>query len=347
MKVFCDFHHQALYHSLHLLLEKRFGWELYRAIGPEWYHEGYWAVYPHPATADQFLGVHQGTDVPHDVHGVPLPEIERKNLHYQVEDGIYYVRDIGFETIHRAVRLEKFKEMKFDIIISSIPQHIPIYNRLIAEHQPKAKHVFQVGNAWTSLPGVENVLCSTAPFDTTQNIVFYHQEFDLDVYNYEPPSVHNVVNSYVHYMKRPNLMGPVAAGLPGWTFNRYGAGMNSHLDGHKKMAAAMKNSAFTWHYKPEGDGYGHSIHSSYACGRPALIWKSHYRGKLADALFQDGVTCIDMESKNVTDQIKALQHFSQPEEHTKMCDAAYNKFKEVVNFDEEAARIKTFMESLK
>lgn len=346
-RVFCDFHHQALYHSLYMLLEERFGWELYRSIGPEWFHEGYWSVYNHPHTADQFLGLHQGTEVPYDVHGQPLPEIERKNLHYTVEDGIYYIKDIGFNTIHRAVRLEKFKEMDFDIIISSIPQHIPLYNRLISQFQPKAKHVFQVGNAWSHLPGVQNILCSTAPFATNQNIVFYHQEFDLGVFSYELPKFHNVVHSYVHYMKRAAELPRTVSQLPGWVCQSYGAGHSEQLAGHEAVAGAMKRSAFTWHFKPEGDGYGHTIHSSYACGRPALIWGSHYKGKLASELFIDGVTCIDMEKRTPDQQLEALKHHSQPEEHNKMCEAAHDRFKEVVSFDEEAEKIKVFMENLR
>ena len=60
-KIYSDCHHEHLYESLRILFEDRLGYELYRAIGLEWYHEKFWNVYPHPATAQQYLGLHQGT----------------------------------------------------------------------------------------------------------------------------------------------------------------------------------------------------------------------------------------------------------------------------------------------
>ncbi len=277
MRVLADFHHQALFHSLHMLFEDRLGWELYRPIGEEWWHQGFWKVYNHPNTAKQFLGLHQGTDMPHDVHGEPLPEVERKNLHYTVEDGVYYIQDLTYGTTHRGIRLGKFRSMDFDIVISSIPQHVASFQRLISECQPGAKHIFQMGNSWRAPPGVPNILASTDPFDTGgANTMFYHQEFDLDVFKYEPPVFHNVVNSYVHYMKNPHLLHGLISGLPGWTATTYGAGMQLQLAGVQQVADAMRNSAFTWHYKPGGDGFGHVIYGTYACGRPAAAYKRHY-----------------------------------------------------------------------
>ena len=121
MRVFTDYHHSALYHSLQLLFEKRLGWELYRAVGPEWYHAGFWKVYDHPHTVNQFLGLQQASEVPLDVHGDPLTENECKNKHYAVEDGIYYIQDPVHESNHRAVTLERFKEMGFRILAAPQP----------------------------------------------------------------------------------------------------------------------------------------------------------------------------------------------------------------------------------
>jgi hypothetical protein len=297
-RIFVDYHHSALYRSLQLLFEERLGWEVYRAIGSEWYHEGYWKVYDHPHTVDQFLGLQQASGVPKDVHGDPLTEDECKNLHYTVEDGIYYIHDPVHKSNHRAITLDRFKGMKFDVVLSSIPQHIGPFNELIAKFQPGAKHIFQVGNAWGHQSGVKNILASTSPFPVPAgvNVCYYHQEFDLDIFQYEPPQFHNVVNSYIHYMKNPELMDQYAAHFPGWQWTRFGAGMDLAILGCSGVANAMKRSAFTWHYKPEGDGFGHSLFSSYACGRPAIIQAQFYNGKLARALLSDGITCIDMSS---------------------------------------------------
>ena len=347
MRVFCDHHHQALFNSLQILFEDRLGWELYRPIGTEWFDQGYWMVYNHPATVNQFLGIHQGEKLL-DTHGDPYPEEAQVNKHAELRDDIYFIKDISHEKHHKAVTLDIFKDMEFDIVISSIPAHISRFNRLIAEHQPKAKHIFQVGNAWGHQADVKNILASTAPFPVPAgiNTCFYHQEFDLNVFKYQPPTITGVVNSYVHYMRKPEIMTAVAGFLPPWKFTTYGAGMMDSLPGIHPMAAAMTNSSFTWHYKPEGDGYGHTLHNSYACGRPAIIWGDQYKGKLADALFQDGVTCIDARGKTPHQIATSLVTYGPPAKHARMCEAAYNRFKEVVDFDEEAATIKKFLENL-
>jgi len=347
MRILVDMHHSALYHSLHLLFEKRLGFEMYRAIGTEWYDEGFWKVYDHPHTVKQFLGLHQGTEIPMDVHGQPLPEVERKNLHYTIENGIYYIQDLTFETTHRAIRLDKFKEMEFDIILSSIPQHIQPFNQLIARFQPNTKHIFQVGNNWTNLPGVNNIMASTTPFDVQErNVVFYHQEFDLEVFKYEPPKFHNVINSYVHYMQKPETMNQILSNLPGWVGTTYGAGMQLQLQSAKAVASAMKDSAFTLMFKPGGDGMGHSIHSSYACGRPAIYWGSQYKNCLAGRLMEHMVTGIDVEKCGLNNLHTILKELSEPNRHKEMCKNTYNRFKEVVNFDRDFENIKQFLERL-
>lgn len=349
MNVFVDHHHAALYHSFQLLFERRLGWKVYRQIGPEWYNAGYWKIYDHPHTVNQFLGLHQASETPKDVHGNSLTENERKNLRYIVEDGIYYIADPVHRMMHRAVTLEKFKSMKFDIIISSIPQHIAPFNELISKYQPNAKHIFQVGNCWGHQPGVKNILASTSPFvvPADTNICFYHQEFDLDIFRYEDPTFHNVVHSYIHYMQKPELMDKYKARLLGWQFTKFGAGMDLPILEARGVADAIRRSAFTWHYKPEGDGYGHSIFSSYACGRPALIWGSQYKGKLAESLFVDGITCIDMEKGSLESNVNRLKYLSHPDRHLDMCVNASERFKKIVDFDAEFEKIKRFLSNLR
>jgi hypothetical protein len=199
MRVLADFHHQDLYYSLQLLFEKRLGWELYRPIGLEWYHEKYWNVYPHIGTAQQYLSLDQAINPPIGLDG-PFPEHKLLNKNYTFSDGIYYVNDPSKDKLNRGITLEKFKETEFDILVSSIPQHIAPFNGLIRKYHPKAKHIFQVGNAWGHLPGINNILASTAKFDTPPNIntCFYHQEFDLDVFRYEPPTCHSKVFSLLN-----------------------------------------------------------------------------------------------------------------------------------------------------
>lgn len=348
MNILSDMHHDDLFYSLYLLFEKRLGHKLYRQIGLEWYEAGYWNVFPHPDTAKQFLGTNQGNEHPKDIHGNLLPDSACLNRNFTIENGIYYITNpTKHHHIQRAITLDKFKDMKFDIIISSIPQHIQPFNDLINRFQPRAKHIFQVGNAWGRLPGVNNLLASTTPFDTTGlNSCFYHQEFDLDMFKYEPPTNNYTINSYIHWMQRKDLMNQYAQALPGYIWKSYGAGMEDTLQQTKQVAEAMNNSAFSWHYKPEGDGYGYSTICSYACGRPQIIWGSFYNNKLASKLMEHGKTCIDISINSFEENIRLIKHFSQPEEHNKMCENAYQRFRDTVNFDEDEQKVRKFIERL-
>lgn len=351
MRIFCDLHHTALFFSLQLLFEKRLGWELYRPIGLEWFNEGRWLLYPgvHINTAKQYLTLEQCFK--RDVHGFLLPERMKLNDNYRVEDGIYYVFDPSTHKVQRGITLDKFRNMDFDILISSVPFHISIWNQLITEFQPKAKHIFQVGNAWGHVPGVNNILASTKQFPVPGNInaCFYHQEFDLDIFNYIPPKNHKKIYSFIHYMREMELHYQYKTSLTpdGYHFMTYGAGMEGDLCYYKEIAEKYKETGWLWHVKPEGDGYGHCLHNTYACGRPAIIKANYYRGKMAESLLIDQQTCIDISRYTIHEGCSLIRKLSKPEEHLKMCEAAHKRFKEVVNFDEEFIQIKKFLENLR
>ena len=347
MKVFCDLHHADLYYSLQLLFEKRLGAEMYRPIGLDWYTEGFWHVYPHVDTAKQFLGLDQAINPPKDVHGNFLSDREQLNKYYRFEDGIYYVRDTTKDKIQRGITLDKFKEMHFDILISSMPAHINCFNQLIHKYQRKAKHIFQVGNAWGRQPGVFNILASIAPFsipaDSGLNICFYHQEFDLDDFRYEPPEVHNKIDSYIHYMQKPELLRQYANAL-GYESHTHGAGMEGCFHKTAHIGECMRNSGWTWHYKPGGDGYGHILHNSFACGRPVIIQKAFYKGQIAEELLVDGETCVDITSREAKYSIALIQEMSKPENHKEVCKRVRKRFDEVVNFNKEEQKIRSFLD---
>lgn len=345
MKILADFHHEDLFNSLQLLFEKRLGWELYRQIGLEWYTQDFWNVFPHPDTARQYLGTDQATNHPKDIHGNLLPDRSCLNRNYTVEDGIYYICNPTKETIQRAVTLDKFKEMKFDIIISSMPQHIERFNRLISLYQPQAKHIFQVGNAWGHQPGVQHIMASTAPFNVPLgiNVCFYHQEFNREVFCYKPPEPRHYeeksIKSYVHWMRGPEVLQQYKSLLPEYKFTTCGAGMDIDIGRTRDVAAAMHNSLFSWHYKPEGDGYGYSSFTSYAVGRPQVVSANFYQGKLAGALMEDRKTCIDISRRSPHENADLVLYFSDPERHLQMCEAARDRFNQVVNFDYEFENI--------
>jgi hypothetical protein len=338
-----------LFYSLQLLFEKRLGWELYRPIGMEWWDEGYWSVYPHPDTAAQFLSTSQSVNIPKDVHGFQLPQRLRHNENYHYDDGIYYVVDPSKGMVNRGITLQRFKDTKFDIVLSSIPQHIPMYNKLIQNFQPQAKHIFQVGNCWGRQPGVSNILASTTPFAVPAeiNACFYHQEFDLETFHQAPAREEKKIFSFIHYMREVDLYNAYRAALPGFIFCSHGAGMERDLCVSVEIAARIRESMFVWHIKPEGDGYGHILHNAYATGRPAIIKGSHYRGKLGETLLSNGSTCIDIENLPVAAGAAEILRASQPDRYSAMSENAYNRFRSVVDFDAEEQRIRQFLGQLR
>lgn len=350
MKVLADFHHQDLFYSLQLLFEKRLGWELYRPIGLEWYHEGYWNVYPHISTAQQFLALDQAIQPIVNINGQVFEKSHLVNKEYRCEDGIYYVLDTTKDKYQRAITLEKFKSMEFDIVLSSMPQHIEPFNKLIKLFQPKAKHIFQIGNPGWRTSSVQNILSSTLSWipPAGMNTILYHQEFDLDVFRYESPTVRKKANSYIHLMEQVNLLNQYRAALPDWEFTSYGAGFPDCIHKTSDIADKMRGSGFTWHIKPLGDGYGHTLHDTYACGRPAIINTNHYRNMIGAALLEDGVTCIDIGRRTVQENCSILNDLANdPDKHLEMCENAYNRFKSVVNFDAEEVKLRKFLEDLK
>ena len=352
MNVLIDLHHYDLAYSLHLLFEKRLGYLVHRPVGIEWYEQGYWNVFPHPDTAQQYLGIDQANKRPKDIHGNELPDDFCLNLNYYMEDGIYYCADSTKEgEFQRGVTLDKFKEMKFDILISSIPQHIQPFNKLKQLYQPQAKHVFQVGNAWGHLPGVQNILASTAPFSTPPeiNACFYHQEFDLSQFSYDKgEDVKKVVHSYIHYMREKEAMNQVSSLLSDFEFRSFGAGMEDTIPRTNDEASAFKRAGFTWHYKPEGDGYGYSLHRAFATGTIPIVWASQYRGKLAEQLMLPGQNCINADGKSPVQIANELRSIvDNPSRYFEMREASYRRFQEVVDFDKEEQVIREFLGGLK
>lgn len=353
LKVFSDLHHAALFESLRILFEDRMGAELYRPIGLEWFHQNYWAVYTGPgkeATAGQYLGLDQATNRPTDIRGKLLDDAQCANLHYTIDDGIYYTKDIVVDKTNRAITLDKFKSIRFDIIIASIPAHIPMFLKLRNEFQPQAKLIFQVGNSWHYDSRISNLLSSTAPYIVPANInaVFYHQEFDLNTYRYADPTTCKNVYSFIHYMRGKDTMNRLANQLPEWNFKSFGAGMEDSICKSADIADKMREAGFIFHFKPEGDGFGHSLHGAYAVGRPAIYCGSHYNEKLAGQLMEHNITGIDMEKVGSTELlVQKLKHYEEnPNEHLELCHRVRDRFKNIVNFDKEFVKISNFINNL-
>lgn len=340
MKVFTDYHHDDLLYSLHLLLEKRLGWKLYRPIGLDWFNEGYWKVAEpydnHPGTVAQYLVV----------GSIPENGTKPLNTNPKYADG----------KPHRLVTLDRFKEMQFDIVIASYLPHIEVFRKLIQKYQPKAKLIHQMGNDWSKWVDfgmVKNLLSSTAKFKTPTgvNAVFYHQEFDTKVFKYKPwkgkKKICSFTNALKDYKADRRLFLRYKDYMDDFEWKSYGSSNTDGIVfGHKNIAKEMHDSMFGWHLKTGGDGFGHIIHNWFACGRPVICKKQHYKGKLAGELMIDGRTCIFIDNLTRKDGSKKIRRYMDREKHEKLCRNAYRRFKSKVDFDEEEQKIRKFLENL-
>lgn len=345
MKVLTDFHHTSLLRSLALLFEGRLGMQLYRPIGMEWFHEGYWAINNMEDTAKQFLAL---DSQPVD-NTAPLNRAD-----WARSDGTYDILDPGAKTSHSACTLEFFKNNRFDYVIASIPAHVPLFERLIAQYQPHAKLIVQLGNNW-DLQEYENhnVLASVAPQLGHPNAMFYHQEFDLKVFHDTPVPAARKVYSFLNviensgigwndYTQLKRLMGRL-----GWEFKAFGGQCpDGNMNGAEQTARKMREAAFIFHVKPGGDGFGHVIHNAYAVGRPVITRPSHYHSQLAEQLLVPG-TFIDLdrygrgEVKNILTRL-----MFDPEGLERMGRRAAQRFDEVVDYEKEAKEIQSWLTSL-
>lgn len=350
MNVLADFHHHDLYYSLQLLFEKRLGWNLYRPIGVEWHDQGYW-TYAHQAdTVKQFLGLDQ-TFIPSD--GTPaLNQIDRE------ENGIYYIRDTVHDSIEKAITLEKFSSMQFDIVIASVPDHFTAFDKLVKERNPNAKLICHFGNILWNIADYpyKNIMASIAPqpVPDNYNVVFYHQEFDLNVYSYQPPKEgekYKSVRSFVNCL--PNIFtedykvyNQLKELLPDFEFKSYGGSCdNGSLGVDRQIAREMQTAGFGFHCKTNGDGYGHVIHNWFAVGKPVITRGSDYVGKLAGDLLEDGKTCFDIERhslEEIADTIKNMSNYR----YKQMCENVRTRFELMVDFDDEFEEIKEFLDKL-
>jgi hypothetical protein len=124
-------------------------------------------------------------------------------------------------------------------------------------------------------------------------------------------------------------------------------GDDGNISGTENVAKKMQECTFTFHFKECGDGYGHIIHNSFACGKPPIIKACYYRDRLGGLLLEDGKTCIMVDNKPIEQVVAEIRHFAIPENYKIMSENVSKKFKELVDFDLDAENVKKFIERLK
>jgi len=340
MKWFADYHHGGLYHSL-ILLAKRLEAEIYRPIGESWFNEGYFKIAEpygnHPDTIKQYLAVDQYE-----------PYYGPNNAIKDNKEGLYTVQDLAHETLYQVMTLERFKETKFDVVICSYGPHIPSWLELKEKYQPQAKFIMQVGNhGWEQYYPLVNNLLASCNLDHHQPIhsIVYHQEFPLDVFKPVISSDSRRITSFVNCLPRADYYNELKQALPEYGFRAYGAGSpDDAITGQSQIALKMQVSAFGYHVKPGGDGYGHILHNWFAVGRPVLTFIEDYKGKLGGDLLIPAVTCINLSGnpQKDADYIRSIGD----KEYYGMVQSVQNRFRQIVDFDKEGEDLRQFFETL-
>ncbi|HHT9145255.1 MAG TPA: hypothetical protein ACFYD4_06170 [Candidatus Wunengus sp. YC61] len=348
MTIFTDMHHGSLFTSLQYLFEDRLGYTLYRPIGEEWFTQGYWKLAEpynnNSATVTQYLGIR---DVKYDPY---------KNLNEikDARDECYVIQNEIKD--QKAITLDQFKRMDIDIIIASYYPHIDPYRKLIANFKPNAKLIYQVGNEWPKdFVNVKNILASVLPFEVPGgiNAVFYHQEFDTNLFCYEDPLQTRIIRSFVNCLSSTDQFRKdwedfimLEKFLNDYTFESHGASCrNGTVREQQNIARKMKEAMWGIHLKTGGDGYGHVLHNWFASGRPVIYRSSQYEGKLGGLLLEDMVTGIDLDKHSLAETAIILRELSWLD-YSNICRNVYARFKSIVDFDKEENNIRQFITNL-
>lgn len=267
-------------------------------------------------------------------------------------EGLYYVEDPGGQSFHKACTLDFFKKHDFQFVIASIPAHVPLFERLIAEFMPNAKLIIQAGNNWDLSPYAgKNVLASTAPqFAAGVNAHFYHQEFDTKLFMPRITEPTRKIYSFVNILQNTGQgwddFKSLERQLLDFEFKSFGGQCrDGNVDGPLALANKMHEAEFVFHSKPGGDGFGHIIHNAFAVGRPVIARPSQYKNQLAAQLFVPGCFVdLDQGRDNAAKEIRRLT--AEPQELFRMGKAAGEIFKTVVNYEQEAEDIGLWLNKL-
>lgn len=363
-KIFCDYHHSGLAYSLKKLFEDRLGGSIYFPIGLDWRDKGFWKVFDHPDTAQQYLRLDQVV-VPKDNTPV-LNRVVQKN------EDCYLVDEKAHHYLQKMVTFDQFLKLDLDFIIASIPEHIEPFNKLCKLHPKKPKLIFQAGNNFNlrhfaDRGLIKYVMYSARPKYYHEKIdhIIYHQEFDeiyfdrrqhLEISGWSlkhntKKTIYCFINCYgtqANYKSDWVRFQSLEKRLADFEFKSYGGGSrDGAISGIENVSDKIKEARFIWHCKQGGDGFGHIIHYAACMGKVILTNLRDYRGQLAGEFLEDGYTCIDIDNCEIDEIVEKICYYDRPTTYEKMSKNLIKEYKEYVNFDREENMIARFIERVK
>jgi len=336
MRVLADHHHASLWESLAMLFCDRFGWELYRPYGMDWWDAGVWQYERHmphgEGVARQYL---QAWGDDRDMGGW-----------YERDDAMYPGR------VHRLVTMEQARALRPDIVLATLTENEPGWHAFARE--VGAKYGIQVGNQGTAN---RYDLIDFALFSTVRDLypwvpyVTYRQEFSLAEYHFEyPPAERDYVGTWVQALPEDRLeyarFLALARDLPDVRLRYHGhvGPVDDYWGGNvttsAELAALMRKAGVGLHCKTWSDGYGHVLHNLAACGKPLVGTGTYYADKLGGPLWVEGETSFDVQAHSHAETVAFIRRLVQDDElHERMSRAMAARFAEVVDFDAEAEQI--------
>jgi hypothetical protein len=341
VRVLVDRHHHGLFYGLQLLFEDRLGGTVYTPLGHEWWDEGYWRfgeVYGDDRLARQFLAADRPGEwaayYPND------PEGERWYLGH--DNHHPERRIIGIEL--GAAKGEWFGG-KWDYVVATVPDNEAGFKRFADEHG--AQFVVQVGNTAQMVNwGLDPLALVSSEVPIRGRGVLMHQPFDHETtFAYREPIKSKTIRSFVNCFGSTRCSAQFEEAwflLPEYFFANHGIdGPNGNVETVAEIAQLMASSAWGWHDKEQGDGFGHVIHQWAAIGRPIIGHASHYRGRMAEPFWQDGVTCIDLDRHSVGEVAEIIRGTSVAK-HREMCEAIRAEF-DKIDWDGETEAIRDLL----
>lgn len=316
----------------------------------EWFAEGFWAINNQEDTAKQYLEI---GNAPSD----GTPPLNESINDLSSDRIIYLCNDIDSGTTNKAITFEGFKNLKFDILIASLPQHIEPFKKLIQLHQPQAKLIYQIGNQWQVNPKEINNVMASAKVQIPESIngVIYHQEFDINTFRYEAPKRNRKVYSFINCLGTADLFRDdwtlflqLEAMMLGWEFRSFGGQCrDGNMQGSQALADKMREADFIFHCKTGGDGYGHIIHNAACIGRILITRNKDYFDKLAQPLVQQAnhILADGKPAHHLVDEIQKC--YEDESLFLLKSENSHKIFERNVDFNKESVRIRRFLDQLK
>jgi hypothetical protein len=331
-RVLADWHHPALWESLSILFEDRFGWELYSMAGNGWQDHGWLLSSPPPIAwkATDYLCMDGAVD---------------KGTHWERAEREYPARPRKMMTPEQALG------QRWDFVLGSVPEHQRTF-KLLA-NKVGARFIHQVGNAKHAIdhgPGQFILASANVRIRDRTPHVLYHQEFDRQVFAPSPIQKGDeyTVTSLMLRLDWTSCDYRWISEDPGiWWEACGGADPNSsdYLAPMAKVAHMISRSGWIWHDKRIGDGYGHVLHNAAAMGRPLIGHASHYKGLVGEPFWKDLRTCIDLDIHKPDEALRLVKAIAaQPDWHAEMSENIAAVFDATVDFDAEASAIRAALE---